>query len=123
MSGPEGAAGHAENSVPEVWRRRILGAFFACGALLIVLDFVIHRHVAHPWERIPVFYVLFGFLGLAGLIVASKGLRRLVMRPEDYYTAVEYQQPGADGGEGAEAENRTRSDDEHPVEGGPTDAE
>ena len=78
--------GHGVNSVPEVWVKRILWAFFAGCVILVVLDFVIHRHVEHPSERIPAFYPIFGFLGLSGLILASKGLRRLVMRPEDYYT-------------------------------------
>ena len=77
--------GHKPNSVPPEWSRRILGAFFAACVVLVVVDFIYHRHVYHSWENIPAFYALYGFLGLAFLIQASKGLRRLVMRPEDYY--------------------------------------
>ena len=102
-----GESGHAPNSVPEVWRRRILGAFFLGAAVLVVLDFVFHRHIYHSWERMPTFYAAFGFLGLSGLIVASKGLRRLVMRPEDYYSQVEY-----DEGERAEAPDSGQGDHE-----------
>ena len=78
--------GH-KNSVPPHWVRRILGAFFVGCALLVVLDFVIHRHVEHELENIPAFYPLFGFIGISLLILLSKGLRRIVMRSEDYYDA------------------------------------
>lgn len=84
MSG-HGNGGHAPNSVPPKWSRRILGAFFAGCVILVILQFVIHPHVYHPWENIPAFHALWGFLGLAFLIQASKLLRRVVMRPEDYY--------------------------------------
>ena len=80
---------HAPNSVPPEWTRRILRAFFAGCVILVILDFVIHRHEYHSWERIPAFHALWGFVGLAFLIQASKGLRRLVMRPEDYYDGPE----------------------------------
>ena len=89
MSG-HGGGHHPPNSVPPEWVRRILGAFFAGCVILVVLDFVIHRHEYHPLDRIPAMYAIFGFLGLSGLILASKGLRRLVMRPEDYYSAEMY---------------------------------
>ena len=82
---------HAPNSVPPEWTRRILRAFFAGCVILVVLDFVYHRHVYHSWERIPAFHALWGFVGLAFLIQVSKGLRRLVMRPEDYYDGPEAQ--------------------------------
>ena len=111
MSGV-GESGHAPNSVPEVWRRRILGAFFLAAAALVVLDFVVHRQVYHSWEEIPAFYAIFGFLGLSGLILASKGLRRLVMRPEDYYSLVDYDEPGSEGEPDSEADNVSQNDAE-----------
>ncbi|MGI9627371.1 MAG: hypothetical protein ACR2QM_11095 [Longimicrobiales bacterium] len=86
MSDQHGEHGaHAPNSVSPEWSRRILGAFFAGCLILLVVDFVYHRHEYHSWERLKAFYPLYGFFGISALIVISKGLRRLVMRPEDYY--------------------------------------
>lgn len=81
--------GHAPNSVPEKWRKLILRLFWAGCAILVLLDVtkIIYRHKEHSLESVPAFYALYGFLGVGGLIVLSIGLRRLVMRPEDYYDA------------------------------------
>lgn len=62
--------------------RRIL--YVAC-ALLVVADFIVHRHISTGIERVPVFYPLYGFVALVGVVMAAKGLRRLVRRDEDYY--------------------------------------
>lgn len=62
--------------------RRIL--FAACG-LLVIADFVVHRHISTDIERVPAFYALYGFVALVGVVMAAKGLRRIVMRDEDYY--------------------------------------
>ena len=56
----------------------------AC-AILMVLDFVLHRHIAHAWERLPGFYGLFGFVACVTLVLVAKQLRRLLKRREDYY--------------------------------------
>ena len=62
--------------------RRVL--YIAC-ALLVVVDFVVHRHIYTPAEEIPAFYALYGFAALVGVVMAAKGLRLLVKRDEDYY--------------------------------------
>lgn len=62
--------------------RRIL--FGAC-VLLLIADFVVHRHMSTDIERVPAFYALYGFVALVGVVMAAKGLRRIVMRDEDYY--------------------------------------
>lgn len=81
--------GHRPNSVPAPLAKRILQGLFALCAVLALLDvpaLIQHwRHEEHPWEALPVLYPLWGFVGISVLIVLSKGLRRLVMRPEDYY--------------------------------------
>ena len=64
------------------WMLRI---FYAICALLVIADFVIHRHIAIEWERIPAFYALYGFVACVLLVVLAKLLRKLVMRKEDYY--------------------------------------
>lgn len=60
--------------------------YVAC-VILVLLDFVIHRHVYHAWERLWAFYPLYGFVGVWTLVVAAKQLRKIVMRPESYYDA------------------------------------
>jgi hypothetical protein len=58
----------------------------AC-AIAVLAEFVAHRHVEHPWEGFFAFYALWGFVGIVVLVLLSKLLRRIVMRPEDYYDA------------------------------------
>jgi hypothetical protein len=77
---------------PGVWDRTgnvqlLFRALYLVCAVLVVLDLVVHRHTEHPWEGFVEFYPLYGFLGIVVLVLASKGLRRMAMRPEDYYDA------------------------------------
>jgi len=65
--------------------RRLLNALYVLCAVLVALDLVVHRHTEHPWEHLVAFYPLYGFAGIVILVLAAKGLRRVVMRPEDYY--------------------------------------
>ncbi|MCW8885792.1 MAG: hypothetical protein OQK12_11135 [Motiliproteus sp.] len=53
--------------------------------LLFGLDLILHRHVEHPWESLPGFYPLYGFVACVLLVLLAKELRKLVMRAEDYY--------------------------------------
>ena len=64
------------------WLFRVL---YAVSALLVIVDFFVHRHTEHPWEHVKAFYPLYGFVGIVLLVLLAKVLRRLVMRPEDYY--------------------------------------
>ena len=66
-------------------RKRVLRYFFLSLALLIVIDFFIHKHVEFPWEGAPVFYAVYGFTACVSLIFIAKLLRFLVKRDEDYY--------------------------------------
>ena len=65
--------------------KRMLYSLYGLAAILLGLDFFIHRHVAHPWERLTGFYGFFGFLGIVALVLLSKQLRKLVIRDEGYY--------------------------------------
>lgn len=79
-------SGHRPNSVPSPWAGRILIGFFALCAVALGLDFFPPaRTVHHPLEEWKALYPVFGFVGIALLIIVAKGLRRLVMRSEDYY--------------------------------------
>ena len=80
---------HPPSSVGPKATRRIVTLFFGISAALVVADFFAHRHIEHPLENIPAFYTIYGLVGVGALILAAKGLRRIVMRPEDYYDADE----------------------------------
>jgi len=64
---------------------RLLWGVTIVGVLLLLVDFVYHRHIYHPWEHLPAFYGVFGAVSIIVLVQAAKGLRKLVMRDEDYY--------------------------------------
>ena len=65
--------------------KRLLYFLYACCALLLVLEFVIHRHVMHSWENLWGFYPLYGFVGCVVLVLVATWMRTFLMRPEDYY--------------------------------------
>lgn len=67
--------------------RRGLNIFYALCALLLLLDFIIHRHSYHPWESLPAFYPLYGFVGCVVLVLVAKWMRTFLMRDEAYYEA------------------------------------
>jgi hypothetical protein len=53
--------------------------------LLVVLEFIIHRHGEIALEDIPLFPALYGFVAFVFIVYAGRGLRLLIMRREDYY--------------------------------------
>ncbi|QQX78719.1 hypothetical protein JK628_14205 [Shewanella sp. KX20019] len=65
--------------------KRLLNCLYVCCALLLILDFVIHRHVSHHWERLWAFYPIYGFLGCVVLVLVASWIRRFLMRGQDYY--------------------------------------
>ncbi len=69
---------------PENVSRLLRGFYIVCG-ILFVLDFVLHRHTSHDWEKLPGFYAIFGFVACVALVLVAKAMRRIVMRREDYY--------------------------------------
>ena len=64
---------------------RIVYALYAVCALLLVIDPLVEKHGPFAIEHWLGFYGIFGFVGCVFLVLAAKGLRRIVMRPEDYY--------------------------------------
>lgn len=65
--------------------KKLLNGFYVVCILLVVADFIIHRHTTMEWEKIPAFYALYGFVACVLLVVIAKKMRALVMRKEDYY--------------------------------------
>ncbi|MFN2289087.1 MAG: hypothetical protein ABR578_12215 [Chromatocurvus sp.] len=65
--------------------KRLLRVFYAACIILALLDFVIHRHVYHSFERLWLFYPIYGFVGCVLLVLVSKWMRSFLMRDECYY--------------------------------------
>lgn len=64
---------------------KMLKVFYVICGLLVVADFVVHRHIYHDWEKIPAFYAIYGFVGCVVLVLIAKEMRKILMRGEDYY--------------------------------------
>ncbi len=64
---------------------RLLKGFYAICILLVLADFVFHRHIGFDWEKIPAFYAIYGFVACVLLVLIAKKMRNVVMRKEDYY--------------------------------------
>ncbi len=91
---PEHGEGRAPDERQHVWDnprnvKRLFNVFYAVCIILLVLDplldLVIDRHRDHPWESLLAFYPLYGFVGIVVLVFLAKLMRRVLMRPEDYY--------------------------------------
>ena len=63
----------------------VLRSLYIICILLILLDFILHRHVTHEWESFTGFYALFGFIAYVTIVLAAALLQKLVQRKEDYY--------------------------------------
>ena len=66
------------------WKGIVLVTYIVSG-LLLLLDFFYTKHPHFPIENIFGFYGLYGFVGCVTLVLLAKLLRKVVMRPEDYY--------------------------------------
>ncbi len=66
-------------------RRSVRKALYVLCALVLIADLFVRRHVDHPWEALPGFYALYGFVACVILVLVAKELRKVLMRAEDYY--------------------------------------
>ena len=64
---------------------RLVRIFYAVCALMLAIDVFFPKHGPFAIEHLFGFYGIYGFLACVALVLVAKGLRRLVMRPEDYY--------------------------------------
>jgi len=92
--GGEGGGGREPDERQHVWDdprnvKLLFSVFYALCVILVVLDpllgLVIDRHRDHDWESWLFFYPLYGFFGIVVLVLIAKLMRRVLMRPEDYY--------------------------------------
>lgn len=64
---------------------RLVRWFYVLCGLALVIDPLVHKHgpfrIEHWWG----FYGLFGFVACVALVLIAKELRKVLMRPEDYY--------------------------------------
>ncbi len=65
--------------------KKMLRVFYVLCGLLVVADFIVHRHIYHDWENIPAFYAIYGFVGCTVLVLIATQMRKVIMRKEDYY--------------------------------------
>ena len=65
--------------------KRVVYALFAVCGVTLLLDFVIHRHVDHPWEAMFGFYAIYGFVACVLLVLVATQMRKVLMRRDDYY--------------------------------------
>lgn len=65
--------------------KKMLRIFYAICIGLVIVDFIVHRHIYHDWENIPAFYAVYGFVGCVVLVLIAKEMRKFLMRKEDYY--------------------------------------
>lgn len=69
-----------KKNVDKVYR----GVWALCALLFAVEPFV-HKHGDFAFEEWFGFHGFYGFVACVGLVLAAKGLRRWLKRPEDYY--------------------------------------
>src|SRR5680860_146922 len=53
--------------------------------LLILVDFTFDKHRHFEFENLIGFFGFFGFFAFGSIVLASKALRTIIKRPEDYY--------------------------------------
>lgn len=76
----------------------ILRVFYALCGVLVVTDFIIHRHIETSIEKIPAFYAIYGFIACVVLVLIANQMRKALMRDEHYYDAPELTQGQDDSG-------------------------
>jgi hypothetical protein len=64
---------------------KLVRGFYAVCALLLLVDGLVPKHGPFPIEHTWGFYGIFGFLACVALVLIAKQLRKVLMRPEDYY--------------------------------------
>ena len=87
MNAPDGKKKHIFDDPRNVRMvLRILYAVCATVFLLDIVNLVIElRHANHPWEHLPGFHPIYGFVACVLLVLIAKQLRKILMRDEDFY--------------------------------------
>jgi hypothetical protein len=64
---------------------RLYRGLWLVGLALVSIDLFLHKHEDFDFAGWFGFYAIFGFCACVALVVTAKNLRRLLMRPENYY--------------------------------------
>jgi hypothetical protein len=83
MSEPTGGSGGWLDE-PRNVNKLLWALYVACG-LLVVADFLIHKHPHFGADGWPAFYAFYGFLAFFIIVLLGKQFRKLIMRPPGYY--------------------------------------
>lgn len=98
---------------------KIIRALVAACVLLVLADLVYHKHVHYGFERWLGFYGFYGFVSCVLLVRAAVVMRRLLMRPEDYYEPMdpEAEAPLAAGSDAGDSETGAGTSDQESGDG------
>jgi len=64
---------------------RLVRWFYGVCAVLVAIDIFVPKHGPFAIEHVFGFYGIYGFFACVALVLIAKQLRRVLMRPEDYY--------------------------------------
>ena len=67
----------------------LIRILIAAGVGVVLADLFYHKHGHFGFQEWFAFDAVFGFAAYVGLVNSAKLLRKLVMRPEDYYEPAE----------------------------------
>jgi uncharacterized membrane protein AbrB (regulator of aidB expression) len=65
--------------------KRLRRVFFVALVLLLIAESFVEMHGEFSVEHFYGFYAVYGFISYVLLIFLAKGLRKIIMRKEDYY--------------------------------------
>lgn len=65
--------------------RKIYWGLWVVSFLLVAADLLYEKHPHFPMEGWFGFFGFYGFVSCVSLVLAAKVLRKIMMRPEDYY--------------------------------------
>ena len=80
MTDPEPRRSWVERNV-----ELLFGMLLGFAVMLTFSEFLYEHHPHFDIENIPEFFEIFGFFAFVFIVFAGKALRKLIMRPEDYY--------------------------------------
>ncbi|MEO1135234.1 MAG: hypothetical protein AAFW68_01325 [Pseudomonadota bacterium] len=66
-------------------RRAVWIILIGLCVVFALAGFVVDLHGYFPVESFGVFYAIFGFVSFSFIVLAGQHLRKILMRPEDYY--------------------------------------
>ena len=87
------AHGHGPPKEPIGWMdkpdvvKRFFLIFYVICTILLIAEFIFGKETSHPhpWEWLPLFYAVWGFISFWFLVLVARPMRSLLIRSEDYY--------------------------------------